>query len=81
MTIADAELLLAGLGLYLSFGAVIAVIVATWGAERMDHAADGANLWFRLIIIPGVIGLWPVMLIRLLSRRRINAPIEGREES
>ncbi len=76
MTISGAEMLLAAIGLYLAIGLVFALIIAFWGAARIDHAADGANLWFRLIVIPGLAGLWPIMLLRLLSGRRINAPIE-----
>lgn len=77
VSVESAQMLVAGVGLYLAVGAVIGLFFAVWGAERIDHAATGANLWFRLLVIPGVAGLWPVMLIRLLSGRRINAPTEG----
>ncbi|MEX0643664.1 MAG: hypothetical protein WD076_00010 [Parvularculaceae bacterium] len=75
MTIAEAEMLLAAVGVYLAIGVVFALIFAFGGAARVDHAAEGAAPWFRIVIIPGVVGLWPIMALRLLSGRRINAPI------
>jgi hypothetical protein len=37
------------------------------GLTRIDHGAKGAGLGFRLLILPGLIALWPLMLIRWLS--------------
>ena len=80
MSIQSAETIWLCVGAYLAIGAVVGVLFALWAAAATDHAARGANPWFRLIIIPGIIGLWPLMLLRLLSGRRINAPIPGRDE-
>ena len=61
-------------------GGVVAVAFAVFAAAATDHAAAGSSLWFRLLIIPGAMILWPYMILRLLSGRKINAPIPGREE-
>ena len=66
-------------GAYLAVGAVVGLAVV-FGAARLDHAADGANLFFRMTIFPGAVALWPFMIGRFLSFRKINAPIPGRED-
>jgi hypothetical protein len=68
----------AGVVLYLAVGAVVALVFALWAAAATDHAARGAGLWFRLAILPGAALLWPYMILRVLSFRRINKPIPDR---
>ena len=52
------------LGAYLACGLVFAVPFALLGAKKIDpHAAHGS--WgFRLLIIPGSMALWPLLLKR-----------------
>jgi hypothetical protein len=52
------------LGIYLACGLVFAVPFALVGVRRIDpHAAQGS--WgFRLLIIPGTMAFWPLLLLR-----------------
>jgi hypothetical protein len=52
------------LGAYLACGLVVAIPFALLGAQRIDpHAAQGS--WgFRLLIVPGAMALWPLLLRR-----------------
>ncbi|MGE0638904.1 MAG: hypothetical protein AB7G12_03385 [Thermoanaerobaculia bacterium] len=34
------------------------------GIERIDPAARGASRGFRLIVLPGAVALWPLLLRR-----------------
>jgi len=63
------------LGAYLACGLVFAVPFALVGAGRIDpHAAHGS--WaFRLLIIPGTMAFWPLLL-----RRWVNGIHEPPEE-
>jgi hypothetical protein len=79
MTIAAAELFWAGLGIYLAAGLLVAIIYGFFAARAVDHGAEGAGLGFRLIIMPGVALLWPIMVLRLISGQRINAPVQRHE--
>jgi nitrogen fixation/metabolism regulation signal transduction histidine kinase len=81
VTVELAQTIWMGIGLYLAIGLFIAIAYALFAAARIDHAAEGAPLQFRLIIVPGVIGLWPIMLLRFLSFRRINTPIENHDRT
>ncbi|MFM9996867.1 MAG: hypothetical protein ACKVU4_13830 [Phycisphaerales bacterium] len=66
--IVGAALLYAGLGL------IFAVAFVTRGVARVDHAAAGAPWPFRLLILPGVAALWPLMLRRWLAAAREPRP-------
>lgn len=79
MTVGEAEMIWRGVAIYLAIGVPVAVFLSARGASATDHAAKGANLWFRLAIAPGAVLLWPYMVLRLLSGRKVNAPIEGRD--
>jgi hypothetical protein len=51
-------------GAYVAAGAVFAVAFLTWGVSRIDPVARQGTLGFRLIILPGVMALWPVLLFK-----------------
>jgi hypothetical protein len=65
------QTLLAVLTLYLELGLVVA-LGFTVLVGQIDKAARGA-LWFRPLLLPGALLLWPLVLVRtvraLLTRR------------
>ncbi len=67
------ELFLAALGIYLLVGCVFAIPFVLVGAKRIDPTAHSGTWGFRLIIIPGVALLWPLLLLRWI---RGNHPVE-----
>jgi hypothetical protein len=46
---------------YAALGVLFALAFVTRGVGRVDSAARGAPLLFRLLILPGAALLWPVM--------------------
>lgn len=56
-----------GVAVYAAAGVVFALAFILLGISRIDNGAKGAGLGFRLLILPGLIALWPLMLIRWLS--------------
>lgn len=63
------EALLMVLGAYLAIGICFAVAFATWGAPAIDPAGKGMPVSARLMILPGAAALWPLLLVRWLSRQ------------
>ena len=57
------------LTLYAAFGVVFAIAFVSRGVSRIDGQAAGASLGFRLIVLPGVTALWPVLLHRWIRAR------------
>ena len=56
-----------GVAVYAAAGVVFALAFKLLGISRIDNGAKGAGLGFRLLILPGLMALWPLMLIRWLS--------------
>ncbi len=50
--------------LYAAIGLVFAAVFVFAGVGRIDSAAKGAPLGFRLLILPGSAALWPFLLMR-----------------
>jgi hypothetical protein len=50
--------------IYAVAGLEFAVIFVAWGVNTIDPASRGASIGFRLIIIPGVVALWPCLAWR-----------------
>jgi hypothetical protein len=51
---------------YLALGLVFASWFVSRGIKELDEQTAGASIWFRLIIIPGALALWPWLLRRWL---------------
>lgn len=71
MSEAVAEALVLGLGIYAGLGVIVGLIYMFGGAGRIDPAAKGKGLPIRvrLLILPGIVGLWPIMLMKLFTQK------------
>jgi len=59
-----AELFVGALAYYGLAGAVFALAFVAFGIQRVDPVAEHAPIGFRLIVMPGVAALWPLLLAR-----------------
>jgi hypothetical protein len=60
--------------IYLFLGALFALVFVIVLAPRMDPAARGSSIGFRLVIFPSVTLLWPLLALRWL--RGVSVPTE-----
>lgn len=58
-----AAALLLGLRIWAGLGALTALIFLTVGIDRIDEDARGAYV-FRVLLIPGILVIWPLVLWR-----------------
>lgn len=73
-----AELLVIGVGVYGAIGIVAAVALALRALPRMDPAIAASPGSVRLLLLPGLVALWPVMLAKWArSSRGVGAPHSG----
>ena len=54
-------------GIYLALGIVFAIAFSIRGIRKIDPGTEGGSWGFRLIILPGVVGLWPFLAKRWLT--------------
>ena len=58
-----ANAIVAVLGAYLVCGLLFAIYFVK-NVGRIDHAARGTSILFRLLLIPGAAALWPFLIAR-----------------
>jgi hypothetical protein len=66
--------LLSALAVYGAFGTLFALAFVFIGVGKVDATARGATPGFRLIIIPGAILLWPILLRKWLTAVKKETP-------
>ena len=70
MAVTILNIILTILLIYLSCGFVFAIPFVIKGANKIDEGAHGATWGFRLIIMPGTIVLWPVLLKKWIAANK-----------
>lgn len=70
MSVIAANWLAAALGLYAGAGLLFALPFLAWGLPHIDAAARGSSFAFRLLILPGTVALWPMLMRQWLRSRR-----------
>lgn len=67
MSVDVAEMILSAAGAYVLAGLVFALLFLVFGLRRVDAlAADGSSA-FKALILPGIVGLWPIILLLWLN--------------
>ena len=56
------SILLSILGLYIAVGLFVGIAFVLRGVNLVDAVAGGSPFIFRVVILPGCVGLWPVVL-------------------
>ncbi len=64
-----AVLLIDFLEAYAALGGLFAIAFVSKGVVTVDAGARDAGIAFRLIILPGVVALWPVLLRQWIRGR------------
>ncbi|MBX7258330.1 MAG: hypothetical protein K1Y02_18345 [Candidatus Hydrogenedentes bacterium] len=73
------EMGLVALAGYAGLGVLAAIALHARGLHRIDSATRGAGLWFRALITPGIVALWPFLLAKWRHAHRgetFIAPVE-----
>ena len=65
-----ASWIVGGLTVYAAVGVVFALLFVTRGVNRIDPVARESPWGFRVMIFPGSVALWPVLLKRWVLGRQ-----------
>ncbi len=74
-----AQTIVAALAIYFGVGAVVAIFFLGFGVSKLDDSAKGASVLFRPMVFLGCVTIWPFIILRWLSGRRINQATEAQE--
>ena len=58
--------------IYLALGFIFSIAFITKGVDKIDEGAHGASLGFRIIIIPGIMIFWPLLLRKWLNSTKAD---------
>jgi hypothetical protein len=64
------QILLIIIAIYLACGFLFMIPFITKGVDIIDEGAHGSSIGFRIIIIPGVIVFWIVLLKKWIKMRK-----------
>jgi hypothetical protein len=64
------EILLIIAAVYLALGVLFVIPFLMKGLNKIDEGAHGSTIGFKIIIIPGVIVFWPVLLSNWMKGKR-----------
>ena len=70
-----ALLLVDALSLYALLGGVFALAFVCVGVKRIDSQTVGTGIGFRILIFPGSVAFWP-LLLRRWARGSTEPPLE-----
>lgn len=60
--------------LYLLLGLIFGIYLMTKNRlVLLDNATEGCSLWFKVIIFPGIIALWPFLLHTLCKQKKYDS--------
>ena len=64
------EIILCIVALYLALGFLFMIPFLIKGINKIDEGAHGSSIGFRIIIIPGVIVFWIVLLNKWIKAKK-----------
>ena len=65
LAISSVEIFLTLCRIYIAIGLIFAVLFVIFWVQKVDPAARGGTIGFRILIIPGVCAFWPMFVWRL----------------
>lgn len=66
MPLALANAIILILSAYLGVGVIVGILTVFFASSRLDPSAAAGTFGFRMMILPGAVALWPILLRRLL---------------
>jgi hypothetical protein len=64
MSVTAAQWIVLAFGIYAGVGLVFALLFVTVPIGRVDPAAQGSGVVFRILVFPGVVAFWPLLGLR-----------------
>jgi hypothetical protein len=68
--------ILALIGAYLALGIPVGIAFIARGVDRIDPAMGSSPKRVRLVILPGAVALWPILLVKWVRAPKHPTPTE-----
>ncbi|WP_438425560.1 hypothetical protein [Aquimarina macrocephali] len=67
------QIIVSFLGLYFGIGFLFGIYFFIKGASQLDELITESKWTVRLLLVPGAIGLWPILLLKIINKSRIDS--------
>ncbi|MDY8134550.1 hypothetical protein [Aquimarina sp. 2201CG5-10] len=67
------DIFLTILGIYAIIGVLFGIYFFIKGAFQIDELIADSKWTVRLLLVPGAIGLWPILLLKILKTSKTKA--------
>ncbi|GJM29989.1 MAG: hypothetical protein DHS20C17_26240 [Cyclobacteriaceae bacterium] len=57
-------------GIYLVIGMVFCLVLLIKGLGKLDPNAESTGVGFKILLTPGIIAFWPILLIKWIKKKR-----------
>lgn len=68
MDVATAEMIWSSVGAYFGIGLLLAIALVFGLAGRFDPLAAAAPWRVKLVLIPGMVALWPILAVKVIGK-------------
>ncbi|MBG6130068.1 hypothetical protein IWQ47_001849 [Aquimarina sp. EL_43] len=67
------QIIVSLLALYFGIGFLFGIYFFIKGAFQLDELITESKWTVRLLLVPGAIGLWPILLLKIINKSRIDS--------
>ncbi|WP_024771798.1 hypothetical protein [Aquimarina macrocephali] len=67
------QIIVSFLGVYFGIGFLFGIYFFIKGASQLDELITESKWTVRLLLVPGAIGLWPILLLKIINKSRIDS--------
>ncbi len=60
------------LGIYAGIGLLFGIYFFVKGASQLDPLIKDSKWTVRLLLFPGAVGLWPIVLLKIINLQKIQ---------
>ena len=57
------------IGMYMIIGAIFSIVFLWRGIAILDKGTKDSGIFFRLLLVPGILVFWPKFLVRWIKQK------------
>lgn len=67
------QIIVSLLGLYFGIGFLFGIYFFFKGAFQLDELITDSKWTVRLLLVPGAMGLWPILLLKIINKSKMKS--------
>lgn len=67
------QIIVSLLGFYFGIGFLFGIYFFFKGAFQLDELIEDSKWTVRLLLVPGAMGLWPILLLKIINKSKMKS--------